>query len=101
MQIEFIKYIIAFIIFSIVISLVLLRTQEEERSNTVAMYILAWVGIPTFFLAFSVFLSFKNEKFTEIIGISIMIPTMIILFISYTTDEFFVMDNRARNVQII
>lgn len=93
--------LIAFILLLLVIGIVVMRTSEEERANSVAMYILAWVGIPTLFLAFSVYLSFKNNKFTEIIGLSIMIPSMIILFISYMTDEFFIMDNRARNVQII
>ena len=89
------------VIFTIIISMVVLQTSESQKANIVAKYVLAWVGIPTFFLAFTVFLSYKSIKCAELIGMSIIVPSVIVMFISYMTDEIFVMDNRERNVQAL
>ena len=89
------------VIFTIIISMVVLQTSESQKANIVAKYVLAWVGIPTFFLAFTVFLSYKSIRCAELIGMSIIVPSVIVMFISYMTDEIFVMDNRERNVQAL
>ena len=89
------------IVFTLIISMVVLQTSESEKANIVAKYVLAWVGIPTLFLAFTVFLSYKSIRCAELIGMSIIAPSVIIMFISYMTDALFVMDNRERNVQAL
>ena len=89
------------IVFTLIISMVVLQTSESEKANIVAKYVLAWVGIPTLFLAFTVFLSYKSIRCAELIGMSIIAPSVVIMFISYMTDALFVMDNRERNVQAL
>ena len=60
------------------------------------MYMCIAQGFPTLFLAITVYISYKNEKFVEILGLSIIIPTIILFCLSYMT-ETLDMTKEARN----
>ena len=44
------------------------------------------MGIPTLFLALSVYMAYKNPKCSELIGLSLMVPTLIIVYLYYLSD---------------
>lgn len=58
------------------------------------------MGFPTLFLAFTVYMAYKNQKISELIGLSLMVPSLIIVYLSYLTEKRDDMDTHSRNVQL-
>ena len=111
MQNDFIKYLrsetkkiscavlIAMVILSLLLSALLLKSLEDEESNKAITYFCVVQCVPTIFLAFTVLMSYQNEKFAELLSLSIIIPTLIIVFLSYQTESFN-LDKDSRNFQL-
>ena len=109
MQNDFIKYLrsetknlssavlIGMIILSLISSALLLKFLEDEKSTKSITYFCVVQCVPTIFLAFTVLISYQNEKFAEMLGFSIIIPTVIIVFLSHQTESFN-LDTEARNL---
>ena len=72
------------------------KSKGEEEANTVR-YILVAHGFPTFFLTITVYLSRRNLKIVEMLGPSIIIPTIIIVCVSNTTDVLYITQD-SRNI---
>lgn len=47
----------------------------------------------------TVSLSVKFARFADLIGLSVMLPSLVIYYVSYLSDEF-EMDEKSRNVQV-
>ena len=74
------------------------KRKGEEKTNTLR-YISVAHGFPTFFLTITVYLSRKNLKIVEMLYPSIIIPTIIIICVSNTTDVFYATQD-TRNIQL-
>ena len=76
------------VILSIMASALLLKFIADEKPTNVIKYLCYFQSIPTIFLALNVAISYKNEKFAEMFGLSIIIPTIIIVYVSNMMKEY-------------
>ena len=65
---------------------IVVKAVTSGENATVMTYSSVHMGIVTLFLLFSVSLSYVNEKFAELIGLSIIVPNAIIILLSFTTE---------------
>ena len=80
------------IIVTLIMTAIFLNFRTKE-----AVYMTVAHGIPTLFLIITVYLSHKNLKMVEMLGLSIIIPTVIIVVISNMTDVIYVTQD-SRNL---
>ena len=88
------------IIITIIITALYLKQKADEGSTNAVKYmeiILISHGFPTLFLAITVYLSYGNEKYVEMLGLSIIIPNIIIVCLTNMTDVI-EMNSSTRNV---
>ena len=89
--------LISMIALLILFAALFLKYVKEERPTNAMKYMLIAQGVQALFLAFTVYISYKYEKFVDMLGLSIIIPTLILFCLSYMT-EIFDMNTEARNV---
>ena len=81
----------------ILIFLALWKFKDGENSPAMKLVCIQIV-IPTVFLMLAVILSRFNEKFTELIGLSLIVPNTVIIFVLRTTD-IIELDTPSRDMQ--
>ena len=109
MQSDFIQYLrsetkkvsvivlIGMIIVTLIMTALFLSyTSDDVNINTIR-YILVAHSFPTLLLAITIYLSRRIEKMVEMLGLCIIIPTIIIVIISNTTDVIHI-DQDSRNI---
>ena len=62
--------------------------DESESSTNQKKLLCMQSGITTLFMGLSVLLSFYSKRFVELIGISVMLPNVIVILSSYLVDDF-------------
>lgn len=113
MQSNFIDYLrdetkkksLVVLIFFVLVTLLLcggyIQTSDsEESSKNISKLLILHSGVITLTMGITVILSYKFPIFVEFISLSVLVPSMIIIYVSYSNDQIFDMDATSRNVQL-
>ena len=114
MQVEFVAYLrtetrkqslialICIVLITLLLSGALFQKREDEETSSynITKLLCLHAGITALTMGLSVIFSFSNKHFIELIGISFMLPNLIIIFLCYMVQDFFEMDSTTRNIQL-
>lgn len=75
------------------------KLDHSESEEKIYKLLILYTGTITFTMGLTVFWSIKYPKLAEFIGLSVMVPTLVILYVSYLGGDLIDTESSTRNMQ--